>query len=239
MTTTPERLASPFLFRVLDAMLTQKPECPFRLVLFVPHQSLRTGEDYPDPAFLSERYAADRLAVHRCRDLGPATKFGGLLTYLPEVEPDVTHVYIADDDIILRDGVFHRMRQRLQHRWRWWRSRLVLANDVAKHGSLTLVAGYAGILVPMGFFRDLAQDQSLAGLWNQLAMKDHPCFNVDDILLSRLFQRFGYRVERTGMDPFTDVMDRKLTDEHPEWFELCKHTMRESDHRDCLSTKLP
>ncbi len=239
MTTTPERLASPFLLRVLDAVLAQEVECPFRIVLFVPHRSLRTGADYPDPAFLSERYALDRLLVHRCRDLGPATKFGGLLTYLPEVEPDITHVYITDDDIILRDGVFHRMRQHLQHRRRWWRSRLVLANDVTEHQGLSLVAGYGGILVPMGFFRSLAQDERLVGLWNQLAMKAHPCFNVDDILLSRLFRRFGYHVEATGMDPFTDVMDRALTDEHPDWFELCKNTMRDSDNRDCLSARLP
>gem|GEM_PF-3226277 len=259
MTTTPERLTSHFLYRVLDSLVSQKTSCPFKLVLFIPNRSLRTGMPYPDPAFLSARYGTEQLVIHRCADMGPATKFTGLLTYLPLVDADVTHIYIADDDIILRDHVFQRMLeilhvrcalqgkrlfQRMLEKLRLRRSlqdyrRLVLANDAGSLDGIVTVAGYAGILAPLGFFRDLAADDRLAQVWADLAINRHPCFNVDDMLLSKLFQRFKYIVEGTGMNPFTDVMDRALTDEHPDWFELCKHTPRDYDTLQCLNVILP
>ena len=90
-----------------------------------------------------------------------------------------------------------------------------------------------------GFFRDITADARLATVWESLAKKQHPCFNVDDMLLSKLFQRFKYNVEGTGLNPFTDVMDRALTDEHPDWFELCKHTSRNCDSMRCLNEILP
>ena len=259
MTTTPERLTSSFLFQNLDSILAQKTSCLFKIVLFVPFRSLRAGIPYPDPVFLSERYGKEQLVIHRCDDLGPATKFTGLLTYLPWVDEDVTHIYIADDDIILRDHVFQRMLETLHVRCTFRGSRffqrmlerlhlrsteqdyhrLVLANDAALLNGMATVAGYAGILVPLGFFRDLAADSGLASVWENLAKNRHPCFNVDDILLSKLFKRFKYNVEGTGLDPFTDVMDQALTDEHPEWFELCKHTPRDYDTIQCLNKSLP
>lgn len=240
MTTIPERLESPFLNRVIDSILSQRTSSDFQIVLFIPRRSLRTGRSYPDPSFLSARYSREQLVIHRCDDLGPATKFAGLLTYLPLVDPDVTHIHIADDDIILRDHVFHRILERLQARSavRDCR-RMVLANDAGVRDGMATVAGYAGILVPLEFFRCLAADAGLAPVWESLASGRHPCFNVDDMLLSRLFQRFGYTVEWTGQDPFTDVMDRALTDEHPEWFELCKHTSRSCDTIRCLNEILP
>lgn len=240
MTTTPERLASAFLYRVLDAILAQKKACPFKIVLFVPHRSLRTGEPYPDPSFLRNRYGKEQLDIHRCEDMGPATKFAGLLSYLPSVVGDVTHIYIADDDIILRNHVFRRMLQRLKARNAGQSARCtVLANDAGLLDGLPTVAGYAGILFPLEFFREMAADNRLAPVWADLAQRRHPCFNVDDILLSKLIQRFGYRVEGTGLNPFKDVMDRSLTDEHPEWFELCKHTARDDDTARCMNVILP
>ncbi|MGE4542941.1 MAG: hypothetical protein AB7D06_02415 [Pedobacter sp.] len=240
MTTLPERMTSNFLYRVLDSILSQKKACPFKLVLFVPHRSLRTGSPYPDPTFLWEKYSPEQLDIHRCDDMGPATKFTGLLTYLSSVATDVTHIYIADDDIILRDHVFQKMQKRLRvrsavHDYR----RLVLANDAGSLDGMPTVAGYAGILVPIGFFRELAADSKLATVWADLAEKRHPCFNVDDMLLSKLLQRFKYEVEGTELNPFKDVMDRSLTDEHPDWFELCKHTARDSDTTQCMNVILP
>ncbi len=240
MTTLPERLTSNFLHRVLDSILAQKKACPFKLVLFVPHRSLRTGLPYPDPTILWERYNKDQLDIHRCDDMGPATKFAGLLTYLQSVDADVTHIYIADDDIILREHVFHKMLKRLQERSRVHDyRRLVLANDAGLLDDMPTVAGYAGILVPIEFCRELAADAKLGTVWASLAEKQHPCFNVDDTLLSKLFQRFQYIVEGTGLNPFKDVMDRSLTDEHPDWFELCKHTSRDSDTTQCMNVILP
>lgn len=240
MTTLPERLTSNFLYRVLDSILSQKTSCPFKLVLFVPHRSLRTGSPYPDPSFLWERYSNEQLDIHRCDDMGPATKFTGLLTYLPLLDKDVTHIYIADDDIILRDHVFRKMLKRLRMR-RAVRdfSRLVLANDVGLLDGMPTVSGFAGILVPIGFFRELAADTKLDSVWASLAEKRHPCFNVDDTLLSRLLQRFQYTVAGTGLKPFKDVMDRSQTDEHPDWFELCKHTSRDCDTIRCMNEPLP
>lgn len=240
MTTLPERMTSNFLYRVLDSILSQKKACPFKLVLFVPHRSLRTGSPYPDPTFLREKYSQEQLNIHRCDDMGPATKFTGLLTYLPLVDADVTHIYIADDDIILRDHVLQKMLKRFRVRSAVQDChRLVLANDAGLLDGLPTVAGYAGILVPIDFFRELAADTKLESVWEDLAKKRHPCFNVDDMLLSKLLQRFEYAVEGTGLNPFKDVMDRSLTDEHPEWFELCKHTSRDSDTTQCLNVILP
>jgi hypothetical protein len=104
---------------------------------------------------------------------------------------------------------------------------LVLANDAGSLDGMVTVAGYAGILVPLVFCRELVADARLAPVWESLAIKRHACFNVDYLLLSKLFQRFNYTVERMGINPFTDSMDRALTDEHPDLFELCKHTSRD------------
>lgn len=240
MTSIPERLTSRFLYRVLDSILSQKTACNFSLVLFVPQRNLRTGLPYPDPSFLHARYRKAQLAIHRCEDMGPATKFAGLLTYLPSVEADVTHIYITDDDIILRDHAFQRMLERLHLRSAVQDpEHLVLTNHAGSFGGIATVAGYAGILAPLSFFRLLAVDTKLAPIWADLAKGRHPCFNVDDILLSKLFQRHEYTVEGTGQNPFTDVMDRALTDQHPDWFELCKHTSRDEDSLQCLKEILP
>ena len=96
MTTTPERLTSNFLFQVLDALLTQKNSCSFKIILFLPYRSTRTRELYPDPGFLQEKYSEETLAIHRCEDMGPATKFTGLLSYRPLIKDDVTHVCRSD-----------------------------------------------------------------------------------------------------------------------------------------------
>lgn len=240
MTTVQERLTSPFFYRVIDSILAQKTSCEFKIILFVPHHSLRTGEPYPDPTFLTDRYDKEKFVIHRCDDMGPATKFTGLLSYLPLVNSNATHIYIADDDIILRDHAFQRMLEVLQTRSRVHDyRRLVLANDAKLLAGMTAVAGYAGILVPKDFFGSLAADSKLAPLWASLTKNQHPCFNVDDMLLSKLFQRFKYHVEGTGQNPFVDIMDRALTDQHPNWIELCKHTSRELDNMKCLNKVLP
>lgn len=172
MTTTPERLTSTFLYRVLDSILAQKTSCPFKMVLFVPRHSLRGDSPYPDPSFLRERYSGGELAIHRCDDMGPATKFTGLLTYLPLADEDSTHIYIADDDIILREDVFRKMLARLHARSPLQDyHRLVLANHAGSLRGLPTVAGYAGILVPVGFFREMLADTRLATVWSRLAEK--------------------------------------------------------------------
>ena len=89
--------------------------------------------------------------------MGPATKFTGFLTYLPSVDADVTHIYITDDDIILRNHVFGRIMKMLQAREALQNYRhlcLVLANDVGLQSKMATVSGYAGILM-LDFFRDI------------------------------------------------------------------------------------
>lgn len=240
LTSTPERLKSDFIFRVLDSMLFQKTGCEFRVVIFIPHHSLRTGAPYPDPDFLHDRYGRDRIMVHRCDDMGPATKFAGFLTCLAALDNEVTHIYITDDDIILRDDILDKVTRRLElFSDSTEADRLVLANHITHAPGLPLVSGFAGILVPIGFFRALAADIRLGSVWERLAEGSHSCFNADDILLSRLFKRFGYKVEWTKLDAFVDVMDRTKTDEHPKWFELCKHTPRNLHNLRCLNEPLP
>ncbi|WP_167495909.1 glycosyltransferase family 2 protein [Desulfosediminicola ganghwensis] len=225
---------------MLDALLAQKNSCPFKIILFLPYRSIRTGELYPDPGFLQEKYGEETLDIHRCEDMGPATKFTGLLSYMPLIKDDVTHVYITDDDIILHPNVFQRVLKKITKQpSRPTLDRTVLANDTGMLNDLPTVAGYAGILFPFTFFLEMASDTNLTPVWTALAEGEHPCFDVDDILLSMLIRRFGYGVETTGLDPFKEVMNRSLTDQHPEWFELCKHTTRPQKTAQCKDVILP
>ncbi len=243
MTTTPERLASPFLLRVLDSILGQQGGPSFQLLLSVPRVFARTGEAYPDPGFLLDRYRDGRLHIHRCPDHGPATKFLGLRTWSGLSGAGLTHVYIADDDVILRPGVFQRVQAR--GRRPWWRpgghaATTVWANSVSRVGGLDVAEGFGGVLIPAGFFHRLFGQTRYHRLWDALQGRDHPCFPVDDMLLSRLLHMHGYRVRSTGLDAFRQIMDRTATDTHPEWFELCKHgPPRDGANRACLCAELP
>lgn len=246
MTTTPERLRSPFLFRVLDSLIGQQGAPPFQLLLSIPQIFARTGEAYPDPGFLQQRYRNQQLHIHRCPDHGPGTKFLGLRTWPgfsdAKSATAPTHIYIADDDIILKPSVFRRVYKRSKHRW--WHPRrpsspTVWANSVSRLGDLDVVEGYGGILIPADFFHQLFAQTSYFPLWDALESQNHPCRAVDDILLSRLLHLHGHAIRHTGLAPFKEVMDRRATDEHPEWFELCKHgPPRDDANHACLCADL-
>jgi len=247
LSTTPERLGSPFLLRVLDSILGQQGGPEFQVLLSIPLVFARTGEAYPDPGFLLHRYRDGRLHIHRCPDHGPGTKFLGLRTWPSMTNAlaagNPTHVYITDDDIILQPGVFRRVHNRSQRSW-WCRGRpaapAVWANSVSRLGDLDVAEGFGGILIPAIFFHRLFAQACYHPLWDALQSRNHPCFPVDDVLLSRLLRMHGHAIRHTGLDAFVQIMDRTATDEHPEWFELCKHgPPRDDANRACLCVDLP
>ena len=243
MTTTPERLVSPFFLRVLDSILDQRGGPSFQVLLSVPPVFARTGTVYPDPGFLLDHCQDSRLSIHRCPDHGPATKFLGLRTWPGLSGAGLTHVYIADDDIILKPGVFQRVQACARRRW-WCPggrpATTVWANSVLQLDGLDVTEGFGGVLIPVPFFQRLFGQSRYDPLWHALQARDHPCFPVDDVLLSRLLRMHGYRVRSTGLDPFRQIMDRTATDTHPDWFELCKQGPPRNDaNRACLCAQLP
>ena len=90
LTTTPSRIA--LLEPTLKSLLDQARP-PARIILNVPDFSQREGVNYQVP----DAYChLESLEIHRCQDLGPATK---LIPTLPRVDPD-TPVLVLDDDRI-------------------------------------------------------------------------------------------------------------------------------------------
>ena len=245
MTTTPDRLTSPFFGRVLNSIFAQQCAPDFKLLLFVPPVFARTGQAYPDPGFLLHSHSNGRLQIHRCPDYGPATKFLGLRTLLSAQGSDLapfTHVYIADDDIILHPNAFNQVQRRSVQRW-WQRQRpthTVWANSVAHVANIKMAEGFAGILIPVAFFCQLYAQPQYDTVWNALQQRKHPCLTVDDVLLSRLLGMHGYTIRHTGLNAFTQIMNHAATDEHPDWFELCKHDApRNASNLICVHTCLP
>ena len=95
LTTIPDRANGirPTLLSLLDQDMPAD-----RLVLALPHQSLRNGAHYPDPASLDLPIGVD---VVRCEDVGPATKILPVL----QAEPEALIVVVDDDVIYPRDFI--------------------------------------------------------------------------------------------------------------------------------------
>lgn len=95
LTTTPSRIAllAPTLKSLLDQSLPAA-----RIVLNIPHHSTREGRGYDIPAWLTALRAVE---IHRCADLGPATKLIPTLERVPADQP----VLALDDDRIYPHGL--------------------------------------------------------------------------------------------------------------------------------------
>lgn len=225
MTTLPDRYGSPFFKKVLRSILSQKCDISFEIFIFLPRRCNRfPHKSYIDttPPILDRR-----VSVHRCQDLGPATKFLGIMT---EKIQEFSHVLVCDDDIVLRPTVFQQLytcSQRDPTRV-WANAWTEIPNAPFFH-----VEGYAGILIPRIWFDSFRQRSDLLSIVKGLDNIHHPCYDVDDDLLSYLLYMTGIKVTPTGLDPFQDWMDRSDTDTHPRWFELGKDTPRATKSRLC------
>lgn len=90
LTTIPSRL--PHIATTLKSLMRQS-RAPARIVLNLPQHSKRENAGYTVPSFL---LGLKSVAVHRCEDLGPATK---LIPTLMR-EPPTQKIIVVDDDRI-------------------------------------------------------------------------------------------------------------------------------------------
>lgn len=208
LTVTPERLVSVFFKDVIEHLKRQSAPVE-NIIINVPHVYKRTGGNYIVPEWLEQ----DPLViVNRCEDMGPATK---LLGYWDKLESEDL-LCVVDDDVIYLPNTLEKLlaaHQRFPG--------TVVTTVVDRHGSPT---GYSGYLV---------QRQTLAIDESDLNDLIKHCFYVDDTWLGKMLRRKGIQLMSLSRN-WLASMDRKKTDTHPQWFELCKQTDREALIKKCL-----
>lgn len=106
LTTTPSRL--PHIDLTLKSLLRQS-HLPKRIIINVPHASRRETRDYVLPDWLLNLASVE---IHRCDDLGPATK---LLPSLHRFARDDALLVVDDDRIYHRHMIANLSQAALQH----------------------------------------------------------------------------------------------------------------------------
>ncbi|MHA7776907.1 hypothetical protein [Roseibium sp. M-1] len=99
LTTTPNRLQGTTIKNVLASVLAQDP-APQAVEINIPYEMKRLGTKYSVPQWLID----SPIAVHRCEDLGPATKYVSTLQRYAEKDAD-QKVLVIDDDMIMPVGL--------------------------------------------------------------------------------------------------------------------------------------
>ena len=99
LTTTPKRLEGKTIRRVLASVMAQDP-APQALEVNIPYEMKRLGTRYSVPQWLID----SPVEIHRCEDLGPATKYVSTLQRYAEKDPD-QKVLVIDDDMIMPPGL--------------------------------------------------------------------------------------------------------------------------------------
>lgn len=99
LTTTPNRLQGTTIRSVLAAVMAQDP-APQAIEFNIPHEMKRLGTRYTVPQWLID----SPVDIHRCDDLGPATKYASTLQRYAAENPD-QKVLVIDDDMIMPPGL--------------------------------------------------------------------------------------------------------------------------------------
>jgi hypothetical protein len=99
LTTTPGRLQGSTIQKVLASVLAQEP-APQAIEINIPYTMKRLGTPYQVPQWLLD----SPVSVHRCEDLGPATKYVSTLQRYAAKNPD-QKVLVIDDDMIMPPGL--------------------------------------------------------------------------------------------------------------------------------------
>ncbi len=95
LTTTPKRLKGETLRSVLASVMAQDP-APEAIEINIPYEMKRLGLDYEIPQWLLD----SPVAIHRCEDLGPATKYASTLQRYDHTNRD-QKILVIDDDMIM------------------------------------------------------------------------------------------------------------------------------------------
>jgi hypothetical protein len=99
LTTTPGRLQGLTLQKVLGSVLAQDP-APQAIEINIPYEMKRLGIPYHVPQWLLD----SPVSVHRCEDLGPATKYVSTLERHAAQNQD-QKILVMDDDMIMPPGL--------------------------------------------------------------------------------------------------------------------------------------
>lgn len=99
LTTTPKRLQEATIRSVLASVLVQNP-APEAVEINIPHEMKRLGLKYEIPQWLMD----SPVEIHRCEDLGPATKYASTLQRY-DIKNKDQKVLVIDDDMIMPSGL--------------------------------------------------------------------------------------------------------------------------------------
>lgn len=99
LTTTPQRLQGTTIKNVLASVMAQNP-APQAIEMNIPYEMKRLGTPYTVPQWLID----SPVEIHRCDDLGPATKYASTLQRYAVKNAD-QKVLVIDDDMIMPPGL--------------------------------------------------------------------------------------------------------------------------------------
>eukprot|EP01084_Bolivina_argentea_P298821 515002_1 len=209
LTTIPERIISDTFKKVLLRMILNQTVKPYKILLNIPMVYARTNETYIIPDWIYDYM--DIIEVNRCeKDMGPVTK---LLGGLHKIK-DNSLIIVGDDDIIYIDT---------------WIENLV--NDYNKYKNIKnngniLVHymdkpyGYSGYLLPKNTIKNIMSFR-----------KPNSCYFVDDDYLMWCYNQLNIEFIQCDKQ-FWDIVE---TAKHPEWYELCKKTLRKELQKQCMN----
>lgn len=209
----PDRLISDFFQSVINHLKAQTMSFT-KIIINIPDVYQRTNTVYVIPDWLQQE---PRVLINRCHDLGPATKLLGVYDSLSD--DDI--VCVVDDDIIYRPDMLENLVTALQRY-----PQAIISTRLDEQGSPT---GYSGYIF---------QRKTLSLSESDLNLLLNHCYCVDDTWLGRIAREKNIPVLALTKD-WRASMDQPLTDEHPEWYELGKHTDRQQDIQKCLCAKHP
>jgi len=208
MTVMPDRLISEFFRSVIKHLKDQTANFD-KIIINVPFVYKRTNTSYVIPEWLQEE---PLVVINRCHDLGPATKLLGFYDQLKN--QDI--VCIVDDDIIYRADMLANLVTALRHY-----PNTLISTKLDEQGS---PSGYSGYIF---------QRKTLNITETDLRLLLRHCFCVDDTWLGKIARQKQIPVLALSKD-WRASMNQTLTDTHPNWFELGKHSNRDGDIQKCL-----
>ena len=212
LTTIPERIA--LIAPTIKSLIAQSRQAA-RILLWIPNDSVRSGMDYVLPEWLQ---GLEGLEIHRCKDMGPATKF---LYAVRENKPD-TRILIVDDDKIYPQGFVEQIEKQSDlfpdyalgySGWRvpadltdrpttlWMNIRRkppapMKSAWVKGLYPVDILQGYSGYLVKPRFFK-------VAELWDY-SEAPAAAFYVDDVWISAHCRvpKMVFKAKRFCIEPF-------------------------------------
>lgn len=202
MTTRPERLVSELFKNVLNRLENQT--VPFKKLVI--NLSVKQFT-YTIPDYISNH---DRIILNETRICGPCAKLLGAV----KIIPSNSLVIVLDDDILMKENFIKSL----------YTSYLLNPDKVTSHfiekrKKFTDIIGYAGYIFRVDLLKDIRK------FYNT---QPKCCVKIDDTWLGFCIKKLGVEVVRAAEpDPWLNIVDMQLSNDHASWYELCKHTDRE------------